>query len=410
MASRSSDDGIINHPNMILYLDIDAFLPSVEQARFPGLRGKPVVVGSGVVASASYEARKYGIYAGMPISTATTLCPDVIVLKGHRPTYQAFAQEIFDLCRQISPVVEIEFDEIYCDIGCPCWLRHNPLRLAEDLKQSIRESTHLNVSIGIASNRMVARLVGKDAKPDGIGIVAVGEEEKFMELRRIGDIPGIAHNLVDSLAAIGITRVKDLKILPVSHLRAIFGNGAYLIYERLRGRDPTQFASKQKSISRETSFENYTIDIDRIEATLAYLVERACRTARMLRLMPGRISIKVRYADWGLATSSRKISCSRLLDRSIMGIASDLLKPLIQNAGIRLVGVSLKDLADADSEQGDLFDSCERARLERLHNALDTIRLKFGHSSVITGKSINLIDVLERDTYGYILRTPSLTK
>ncbi len=410
MASRPGDDGMTNHSNLVLYLDIDAFLPSVEQARFPGLRGKPAVVGSGVVASASYEARRYGIYAGMPISMATAICPDLIVLKGHRPTYQAFAQEIFEHCRRISPVVETEFDEIYCDISASRRLYGDPIRLARDLKQNIWRSTHLSVSIGIGSNRMIAKLAGKDAKPGGIAMVAPGEEEKFMEPRPIGDIPGIGPNLVDLLKRVGVTHVKDLKMLPINQLRAIFGKSAYLIYERLRGREPLQFARVRKSISRETSFENDTIATDQIESTLAYLVERACRTARMLRVLPRRISLKVRYGNGGLAISSRKITLSRVLDCFVMGMATELLGPLIEKGRVRLVGVSLGDLVEADSEEMDLFDNTERKRLERLYDAIDAIRLRFGHSSLIAGKSINLIEVLERDTYGYILRTPSLTK
>lgn len=410
MASRSSHDGMTNRSNLILYLDIDAFLPSVEQARFPNLRGRAVVVGSGVVASASYEARQYGVHAGMPISKAATICPDLVVLKGHRPTYQAFAQEIFEHCRKISPMVEIEFDEIYCDISASSQWRSDPLRLAKDLRQRIFRSTNLSVSIGIGSNKMIAKLAGKDAKPGGIGIVMPGEEETFMESRQVSDVPGIGPSLEALLARMGITHVRHLKTLSISHLRMLFGNNAYLMYERLRGRDPGQVVTRKKSIWRETSFESATIDIDRIDATLAYLVERACRSARMLGVLPRRICVKVRYEDGRMAISCRKMACHCLLDCLVLSTARDLLASLIERSSIRLVGVSLANLTSVDQVQASLFDRAEASKLEKLYQTLDQIRLRFGHSSIIAGKSISLIDTLERDTYGYILRTPSLTK
>lgn len=396
--------------SLILYLDIDAFFPSVEQAKFPGLRGKPVIVGSGVAASSSYEARQHGISAGTPISSALRMCPDLVVLKGHQHTYRSFAQRIFDHCRQLSPVVDAYLDEAFCDLtGTPA-ARRLPVGVAESLKTAIKRDTGLPVTVGIAPNRMLAKLAAKGAKPDGVAVVAAGEEERFMHERPVDDVPGIGRKTAALLEQINITQVKHLKRFPLDYLEKIFGKTAFLIHERLRGRDPYVPALLPRSVSRETSFPRDTTDLDEILSVLYYLTERACRSTRGLGLVPRRVQVKVRYGD-GLAESmSERVTGACVLDAAIFGKAKSLLIRMYRRCRVHLVGVALAGLTPARDAQQVLYPELCRDRLADLYGTLDRIRSRFGHSSVIAGRSINLINRLERDSYGYILRTPSLTK
>jgi DNA polymerase-4 len=395
---------------LIMYLDIDAFFPSVEQARFPDLCGKPVIVGSGVVASSSYEARRYGISAGTPIAHALRLCPGTIVLKGHQHTYSSFARHIFDHCRRITPSLEVYLDETFCDLtGTPA-SRNDLVGLGQGLKAAIRRDLGLTVTIGFGSNRMVAKLAAKDVKPDGLAIVASGDEEDFMSERAISDIPGIGSKATELLHGINVRKVRHLKHFPIRYLEKVFGKTAFLIYERLRGRDPHVPSRVPRSISRETSFPRDTIDLGEALSVLYYLTERACRATRGLGLLARRVQVKVRYGDGLLETRSGSLSGSHVIDVSVFAVASRLFAAMTRRCSIRLVGIALSGLVPARDRQEVLYPELSHRRLAGLCETLDDIRQRFGHSSVIAGRSINLINRLERDTYGYILRTPSLTK
>lgn len=393
-----------------MYLDIDAFFPSVEQVRFPCLRGRPVVVGSGVVASSSYEARRRGIRTGMPIAGAVRICPEVVVLKGHQHVYAAFAEHIFDHCRRLTPLVETYLDEAFCDLTGTVAGRRDPLQVGRELRMAIREEVGPSVTVGFATNRMIAKLAAKSVKPDGLASVAAGEEEAFMENRPVGDVPGIGHVAAEVLRQINVTHVSDLKRFPARHLEAIFGKRGLLIHERLRGRDPYVRPSFPKSISRETSFHRDTADRSEITATLYYLVERACRAARSLGAAPTRIETRLRYADGEAAAMRAPYREATVLDRAVFQSAKGLLDRMQRRCRLRLVGVTLGGLVPADGRQGWLCPDARAGRLDDLYRALDSVRAKFGHAAVVAGRSVDLMNRLERDSYGYVLRTPSLTK
>jgi DNA polymerase-4 len=393
-----------------MYLDIDAFFPSVEQARFPVLRGRPVLVGSGVVASSSYEARDCGISAGTPITRALELCPHAVVLKGHQHTYASFAEHIFDRCRLLTPMVEAYLDEAFCDLtGTPaskCDLRG----LGESLRQKIRGDLGITVTVGFASNRMIAKLAASDVKPDGVAVVEPGREEAFMSSRPAGDVPGIGRKARRALQGINVSTVEELKRLPFRYLERVFGGTAFLIHERLRGRDPRLPALMPKSVSRETSFARDTIDTGEILSVLYYLTERACRSIRAMALIPRRVHVKLRYGDGTHETASRRLASSRVLDAPVFETARALFAKMLRRRRVHLVGIALSGLVPLDGAQQELYREREAERLEDLYGTLDTIRSRFGHASVVAGRSINLIRSLERDSYGYVLRTPSLTK
>jgi DNA polymerase-4 len=367
-------------------------------------------VGSGVVASSSYEARRYGIRAGTPISRAVKLCPDLIVLKGHQHTYASFAERIFDHCRRLTPHVEAYLDEVFCDLTGSRISRCDPLEMGRDLKSLIHKDPGLGVTIGFASNRMLAKLAAKDVKPDGVAVVRRGEEEAFMEERPIEDVLGIGRKSARLLKQVNINRVVDLKAFSLTYLEKIFGRNAFLIHERLRGRDPYVPSLIPKSVSRETSFPKDTIDTDEIMSVLYYLTERACRSTRALGLLPRRVTVKVRYGDGEGETASGRIWEGRVLDAAIFATARDLFMRIFRRCRVHLVGIVLSEFVSGRDSQQALYPDRSADRLEDLYGTLDRIRSRFGHSSVIAGKSIGLMKRLERDSYGYILRTPSLTK
>jgi DNA polymerase-4 len=243
-----------------------------------------------------------------------------------------------------------------------------------------------------------------------VAVIRAGEEETFMHDRPIGDVPGIGWKTAGLLGQINVTRVRHLKQLPFKYLEKIFGKMAFLIHERLRGRDPYVPAMLPRSVSRETSFPRDTIDLDEILSVLYYLTERACRSTRGLGLAPRRVQVKIRYGDGNAETTSSRLSGACVLDAAIFETAKSLLLRMYRRCSVHLVGVVLAGLFPARDLQQVLYPELCRDRLADLYGTLDRIRERFGHSSVIAGRSINLINRLERDSYGYILRTPSLTK
>ncbi|MFZ1948397.1 MAG: DNA polymerase IV [bacterium] len=405
----------------IMYLDIDAFFPSVEQVRFPHLGGKPVIVGSGVVASSSYEARRRGVRTGMPIAQAVRVCPEAVVLKGHQHVYASFAEHIFDHCRRLTPAVETYLDEAFCDLAGTAASRRDPAILGREIKAAIKREVGPTVTIGFASNRMIAKLAAKAAKPDGVAVVPPGEEEDFMRDRPVGDVPGIGRVATEALRQINVTSVGDLRRFPLRYLQAVFGRRAFLIHERVRGRDPYVRPCLPKSISRETTFARDTIDREEITATLYYLTERACRAARAIGAVPATVEVRVRYADGEADARRAAYREASVLDRVAFTLANRGFTAAWRRCRVRLVGITLAGLAFPGAEEqwlGGVWDAAAGAtadeakldRLKPLYSSLDSIRAKFGHSAVIAGRSVNLMGRLERDSYGYVLRTPSLTK
>jgi DNA polymerase-4 len=334
----------------------------------------------------------------------------VVVLKGHQHVYAAFAEHIFDCCRELTPQVDAYLDEIFCDLTGTPSARCDPLRLGADLKARIRSEVGPTVTVAFASNRMIAKLAANAVKPDGVAAVAPGEEGAFMHDRRVEDVPGVGHVTAEVLRQINLTHVRDLKKFPPRYLEKIFGRRAFLIHERLEGRDPYAPPASPKSISRETSFARQTADQGEINATLYYLCERACRASRAVRAVPGRVEVKARYGDGAFETRGAGYAEARVLDRRVFSTAVDLLDAMRGRRAVKLVGVTLSRLAAGSGRQEELYDRPDADRLADLYRSLDSIRSKFGHSAVIAGRSVNLITRLERDSYGYVLRTPSLTK
>ncbi|MEK7331471.1 MAG: DNA polymerase IV, partial [Candidatus Eisenbacteria bacterium] len=320
----------VTHPGgerTILHVDIDAFFAAIEQLRDPRLAGRPVIVGAGVIASCSYEARRFGLRAGMSLAEAKRLCPAAIILEGHAQVYRCFAERIFDLCRDTAPAVECHLDEAYCDLTGTGRLHGDPLAAARTLKRRIREATGLAVTCGIGPNRMLAKLIGKTVKPDGLARITAAEADAFLRDRPVEQLAGVGHAHARTLRSMNLGTIGDLRALSVEVLEALFGANGRLLYERCRGRDTAAVTEREVplSIARETSFHRHTADRAEIEGMLEYLVGRACRAARELEIKPRTIAVRLRYADGETAEQARSLAHPSDADPVVLGLALTLL-------------------------------------------------------------------------------------
>lgn len=416
------------HP-AILHLDIDAFFASIEQRLNPALGGRPVAVGTGVVASASYEARAFGIRAGTPLHEARRRCPALIVLPGHAPTYQAFARRIFEIAAEYGPQVEAFLDDAYVDLTGTERMHGHLIRAADALRRRVQADTGLTVSLGLATNRMTARMVTRLCKPDGFAWLRPGGEADFVAAQPLEDLPGIGRKRAAVLREMGLSRVADLRDLPAVRLRDLFGEMGLLLAARARGRDtrPVDAHEIPRSIRRETSFGDPVTERDELEGMLYYLVDRASTQARRLGVWPGRLGVHLRWADGAADRRARATrggaageSGGTASTGALFAFGRDLLAQLLtRRMGLRSLGVDLYGLHASRSRQGSLFepppgDGAEAAGTaaapERLDAAVDDVRRRFGFRALVRGRSLELLDRLPRDEHGFVLRTPCLTR
>jgi len=398
---------------VILHVDIDAFFAAIEQQRDPRLAGKPVIVGAGVIASCSYEARRSGLRAGMTLSEAKRLCPEAVILEGHAQVYRCFAEEIFERCRAISPAVETYLDEAYCDLTGTERLHGDLTAVAAALKRDIRGATGLTVTCGLGPNRMLAKLIGKTVKPDGLARLAAAEAEAFLTARPIEQLAGVGHAHAKTLRSMNLRTIGELRALPIETLEALFGAPGRLLHERCRGRDTTAVSAHEipLSISRETSFHRHTADRAEIEGMIEYLASRACRTSRELGVRPRTVALRLRYADGESAEQARSLRVPSDADPAVIAVARALLARLFtRRVALHALGVALSNFVPAAAEQGALFEEAEAGRRAALYHAFDRVRSAYGHGVLVSGRALHLKGRMAEDRHGFVLRTPSLTR
>ena len=397
----------------ILHVDIDAFFASIEQQRDPRLRGKPVIVGAGVIASCSYEARAFGLKAGMSLSEAKRLCPKAIIIDGHAQVYRCFAEEIFARCRLAAPEVETYLDEAYCNLTGTERLHGDIDSAVRALKDDIQIATGLTVTCGIGPNRMLAKLVGKTVKPDGLARIRAADADAFLRDRPVQQLAGVGHAHAKTLHSMNLHTIGDLRALPEDVLAALFGVHGRLLYERCRGNDTAPITEREipLSISRETSFKRDTAERGEIEGMLEYLVGRACRMARDLSIRPRTIGVHLRYSDGEGAERERSLAQASDTDPVVLELTLDLFRKLFtRRVALHAVGMRMSNFALAGGEQGSLFDEREAGRRAQLYKAFDKVRGAYGHGVLVSGRALHLKNSVPQDRNGFVLRTPSLTK
>jgi DNA polymerase-4 len=414
----------------ILHLDIDAFLASVEQLRDPVLIGRPVAVGTGVVASRSYEAKARGVQTAMPLYEALRRCPELIVREGDSRLAERYRQAVANVMRRFSPVVEVcSLDDFYADLtGVPLRVaqalddtthaeaEQSLLALCRELRAQVRAETGLSIAQGIGSTRTVARLATTKAKPGGICEVPAGDELAFLADFPVESVPGIGPKTVVLLQQVGVATVRELWALDVELLRQSFGARGEEIWRRCRGLDdaPVQSTPTLRSISRETSFEPRTDagsqQRDFLRSMLAYLLDRAASELRQQRLQARTVQVRLHHTDGVRQERSRSLPAATERTDALMVVASTLLDELLlRRVLVRLVGVTLTSLAAEQPAQGRLFDDGGKSR-QRLFEAVDAVRQRHGFGAVVVGAAAGLLGQLPRGPHGFKLRTPSLTK
>jgi len=405
------------HP-AVLHLDIDAFFASIEQLRQPALKGRPVVVGSGVVASASYEARAYGIRAGTTLSEVRRICPEAVILPGHAPTYRAFAERVFDLAAELAPNLETFLDDALLDLTGTERVHGHLIRAAAELRRRVRAETGLSVSLGLATNRMVARMVTRLAKPGGFAWLRPGGEATFVARRPIEELLGIGHARAALLREMGVTRVEDLRGFPPARLRELFGEVGLLLAARAWGRETRAVAAAELpgSIRRETSFDEPEADGAALAAMLHYLSDRAAAQARSLGIEPRGLRVHLRWADGGAAARQATLGARGATTEVLFAAAREVFRGLlVRRMGVRNLGVEISRFHPVADHQLALFEAdaageAAAARAGRLDHVVDDLRAQFGFRALVRGRSLELMDRLPSDAYGFVLRTPCLTR
>lgn len=381
----------------ILHVDLDAFFVAVEQARDPSLRGRPVIVGGdprgrGVVATASYEARRYGIHSGMPLATARRLCPGALFLRGDFARYEEASRAFHALLRRYTPLVEpAGLDEAYLDLtGCEP-VAGAPLDAARRVRARVRQELSLIASVGVATSKTVAKIASDAAKPDGLLEVPPGQEAAFLAPLPVRRLPGVGPQVEAALAAIGVRTLGRLASLPEARLRGLFGRHGPGLAARARGLDPSPVAASAgppKSVSREGTFAR---DISEA-ATLAAVLRSYCESVGADLRRHGRrarsLTLKLRYGDFTTVTRSLTLDRPTHSDDILYRAAEGLLVAALARDGraLRLIGFGASNLVE-DAVQLPL----EEARwqgLERLDRAGDRLRLRYGRRCLQTGRTL----------------------
>ena len=378
----------------ILHVDMDAFFASVEQHDRPELAGKPVVVGHagarGVVAAASYEVRRFGVRSAMPMSTALRLCPALICVPPRMPRYREVSRQIFAVFQEITPLVQgLSLDEAFLDVSGSVGLFGEPPAIARRIKDEIRSRTGLTASVGVATNKLVAKIASDLEKPDGLTVVPAEGVRAVLDPLSIRRLPGLGRKLGEEVEAAGLRTLGQLRGAPDALLWRLFGRDAACMRERASGVDerPVLTDLEEKSLSAEDTFARDLEDPRALDAQLCRLADTACGRLRHKGLMTARVGVKIRCRDFTTFTRQRAIAPPTQAQRVIRDVARDLLRRWLaehRGAKLRLLGVVLGGLSPA--RQMGLFDTAERAGDDaRLDSTLEQVRARFGNAALRRG-------------------------
>jgi DNA polymerase IV len=385
----------------ILHVDLDAFFVEVCRQRNPELRDvELLVVGGrrdqrGVVQSASYGARRFGIHAGMPIAQAVRLCPQATFFQGSFPDYRDASQAVRAVLQEFSPtVVMASLDEAYLDFaGTDRLYPVSLLPVAERLRDAVRGKTGLDCSIGIGPNRMIAKLASDAAKPRGLMEVRAGWEEGFLAGLALRAMPGVGPKTADRWAELGLVDVWQVQQMEENALERLLRGDARVLKRRAHGFGGATLRADRlaRSVSRETTLSRDLRDPVQLEATLSLLTARVAGQLRDEHLVARTVSLKLRHDDFRTVTRRHTFEIATDLDAELYGAARDLFRAAfeevrVRNRGVRLIGIAATNLAEA--AEADLFEPASRRRLRDLSVAVDQLREKYGFAAVTPGSAL----------------------
>jgi DNA polymerase-4 len=388
---------------IIAHVDMDSFFVSCERLVDPFLTGKPVIVGGrrgerGVVASVSYEARKFGIKSGMPLMTAEKLCPQAVFVPGNHRLYSKYSRKAYALLRRVAPVVEYaSIDEFYLDFtGCEDLYGHNLEAIALKVKESIFNRTQLTCSVAIATNKYVAKIAGKTVKPSsgsktGTIVVPAGGEQTFLANLPIERLHGAGEKTLPRLKEMRIHKIGDIVPIPLAKLQKAFGPSAgSWLYEAARGMDESEVQPFHyaKSVGHETTFEKDTENLEKIHQALAWLSEKSCYRLRRIGKRARTVTLKLRYDDFQTITRAKTIPETND-DVAVMRTADELFREShVRQRKIRLLGVSLSKFEAGEAADW-LFPEMNSKKKDALYQSVDAIKRKYGFHKLEKAASLD---------------------
>jgi DNA polymerase-4 len=390
----SSHQPISRH---ILHVDMDAFYASVEQRDNPDLRGKPLVVGGGnnrgVVAAASYEAREFGIRSAMPMSVAMRRCPGLLRVPPRMQHYADVSSQVFSIFGEFSPLVEgLSLDEAFLDVSASRSLFGPDLDIAQRIKARIREVTGLTASVGVAYNKLLAKIASDLGKPDGLVVITEQDMQTTLDPLPVQVIPGIGRETLVRLSQFGIRTIAELRAAGDGELASVFGRYAGRMRQRAFGIDdrPVVPSRDEKSISAEETYDADLTDVTAMNRELLRLAEKTASRLRAKSLLAGTLQIKIRESDFSTCTRQRSLHPPSGGTDQLYDTARQLLSRWLgehPGSRIRLLGVGGTDLVP-DGQQ-ELFGSGVTEVKGELDQAVDRIREKFGRLSVSRARTLN---------------------
>jgi DNA polymerase-4 len=375
----------------ILHVDMDAFFASVEVARRPELRGKPMIVGGtgsrGVVVAATYEARRYGIHSAMPMSRALRLAPDIIVVPPDHRHYAEVSDSVMELFTAITPRVEpLSLDEAFLDVSGARLTHGSPRRIAELIRAQVFDEQAITCSVGVAPSKFVAKLASTQCKPDGLLVVPADRVISFLHPMPVGALWGVGERTEEQLHRLGLRTVADIAHTPRDTLVRALGraSGAHL-HALAWGRDERQVSAheRERSVGAEETFARDVDDPDVILAELLRLSEKVGARMRRAGFSGVTVSIKVRFADFSTITRSHTRKVPTDVSREIFHEARALYRALrLDRARIRLVGVRVEGIVESDEVEAQLVLGAPERGWREAEEAVDRLTTRFGRGSV----------------------------
>jgi DNA polymerase-4 len=392
-------------PRTILHVDLDAFFAAVEQRDRPQLRGKPVVVGGGgpsdrgVVSAASYEARKFGVRSAMPLRTAAALCPQAVFLPVDGRKYAKVSGQVMAILRRFTPAIEqISIDEAFLDMTGTEGLFGTGEEVGRTIKKAVRDELGLTVSVGVAANRLVAKIASDLRKPDGLVVVPPGTEAAFLAPLPIERLWGVGASTRRGLADFAVATIGDLARVPEDALRRRFGSHGADLAARARGIGETEVGGWEgaKSVSHEHTFDVDTSDWEVLERTLLALSEGVAGRLRATGVRCSTVTVKVRNSDFVTVARQRTLKNPTDLTDVIWRTAIALTRREVGGMRIRLLGVAASGLTE--QAQMELFESSDE-RQRRAVEATDAVRSRFGTKAIRRARLLdsNVHEPFERD-------------
>jgi nucleotidyltransferase/DNA polymerase involved in DNA repair len=378
---------------VIVHVDMDAFFAAVEQLLRPELRGKPVIVGAdpkggkgrGVVSTASYEARVYGVHSAMPISRAFRLCPQGIYLYPNGKLYKQYSQQVFEILARFTPLIQVvSIDEAFLDVTGSVHLYGDIRKLGEEIKRQIFTETGLTASVGIAPSKSVAKIASDMEKPDGLTIVEPEAVQSFLDPLPVTKLWGVGKKTFQTLVKLGIQTVEQLRGYPQNLLKEKFGKMGGHLYRMARGIDEREVHDRDeiKSVSHETTFDIDQTDPELLISTLLSLAEKVSSRLRKYGLRGRTVQIKLRFEDFSTFTRHKTLSYHTNLTDEIFTVSKNLYEQFKdKDKPVRLIGVGVSQLTPESGMQTSFWDM-DNERKVRLEKVMDQLQEKFGNSAL----------------------------